>query len=58
MIRPGCSKLSPESVLEVFHSSESPDTIAKRYGISVAQVDRVKRANGQPITIFGETLMS
>jgi hypothetical protein len=57
MMRPGCSKLSLESVLEVFHSVESPDTI-ERYGISVAQVDRVKRANGQPITIFGETLMS
>ena len=56
MIRPGCSKLSDEAVLKVFHSLESPSTIALRYGISEAQVSRVKRSNGEPIIVFGDSL--
>jgi hypothetical protein len=58
MIRPGCKQLSPETVLEIFHSLESLDTISKRYGICEQQVSRIKRANGQPIIIFGDSLMA
>jgi CRISPR/Cas system CSM-associated protein Csm5 (group 7 of RAMP superfamily) len=56
MIRPGCSRLSDEVVSDIFHSLETTNTISKRYGISEAQVDRIKRANGEPITVYGDTL--
>jgi hypothetical protein len=58
MIRTGCKQLSPETVLEIFHSREATDTISRRYGISEAQVHRIKRANGQPIIVYGDSLMA
>jgi hypothetical protein len=58
MIRTGCKRLSLEAVSEIFHSVESIDTTALRYGISEAQVARIKRCGDSlhTLNIYGDAL--